>query len=132
VIAVLEAISAASLTTLAKFTLIAAFVLWLARLQKRPDVDLFQFVQDPVTGKFNGFRLAYVVALWATTYKFIVTPMSGSDLAVVMAAYGTLWVVGSTAAKYIDRPPDPPPVPVPAVPAAPIVQNINQPGGNPG
>lgn len=125
----LDSLNAANLILLAKALLFGATLLWLVKLQKNPTngINLLEFIQDPKSDKLSAIRLAYVVALWATTYKFISTPMTAPELSTVMLAYGGLWVVGQAAVKFADRPPDPAgQVP----PAAGVVVN-NQPGAGP-
>jgi hypothetical protein len=127
----LELITEDGLWALAKIACFAVIAMWLFHIQKNPvnGVNLLEFIQDPSTDKFSGFRLAYMVALWATTYKFVFTDLRGGDLAYVMFTYGGLWVAGQSVAKYIDRPPDPPAPNPPA--AAPGVVVNNQPGIGP-
>lgn len=120
------------LWTVAKVTVFLTIALWLFKIQKNPanGVNLLEFIQDPQNGKLSVFRVSYMVALWATTYKFVITDLHGSDLAYVMFTYGGLWVAGQSVAKFADRPPDPPAPPA-LPPAAPGVVVNNQPGIQP-
>lgn len=107
------------------FSMILYFFLVIRKLQRITgnNVDFLEILRDNVTNKFSHIRVAYMIALIATTYVYIivctrvgVTPEQVGQLTLV---YLGAFVLSQAANKLAERPPAP----------AGTTTIIQQPGG---
>lgn len=103
------------------FSMILYFFLIVRKLQRITgnNVDFLEVIRDNVTNKFSHIRIAYMIALIATTYVYIIVcTRSNTTVEQVVSltlVYVGAWVVSQAANKIAERPP------APIVPAPPVV-----------